>query len=87
MTARRRPDEAVILNETETRALAMRRVLWALTNHDEWLEWEDVPLLDEDGFNRLSDALDDIRNWWTEHLRDFERVEDVDSAEVEGRVS
>ena len=31
----------VVLNETETRALAMRRVLWAPTNHDEWLEWED----------------------------------------------
>lgn len=80
-------NEVVILDETETRALAMRRVLWALTNHDEWLEWGDVPLLDEDGFNRLSDAVDDIRNWWSEHLRDFERAEDVDSAHIEERVS
>jgi hypothetical protein len=71
----------------ELRLLATRRALRALKDYEQWLEWEDMPLLGEREFARLCRHVEEIGEWWGEHLREFERAEDIDSAEVEGRVS
>ena len=59
MTPAERP--LIVLTEEETIALAMRLAVRNLNDCDEWLNWEDVPLLDEDGFDRLTDAMTDVR--------------------------
>lgn len=75
------------LTEEETVALAMRLAVRNLNDCDEWLNWEDVPLLDEDGFDRLTDAMTDVRIGLERKLSRYEQEFDVDSAEIESRVS
>lgn len=77
----------IVLTEEETMALAMRLVVRHLNDTNEWLDWEDVPLLDEDGFNRLIDHVCDIRIGLERQTVAYERAADVDSREIESRVS
>jgi len=77
----------IVLTQKETELLAMRRVMWALVNAEEWLEWEDLPLLDEAGFDRVRAEVKAIEEWWVRRLMIAEREHDIDSAEVESRVS
>ena len=77
----------IVLTQKETELLAMRRVMWALVNAEEWLEWEDLPLLDEAGFDRVRAEVKAIEEWWVRRLMSAEREHDIDSAEVESRVS
>lgn len=79
--------DPIVLTQKETELLAMRRVMWALVNAEEWLEWEDLPLLDEAGFDRVRAEVKAIEEWWVRRLMRAERDHDIDSAEVESRVS
>lgn len=84
MTPAERP--LIVLTEEETIALAMRLAVRNL-NDTHWLDWEDVPLLDEDGFGRIVDAVADFCIGLARKLHTYERESDVDSAEIESRVS
>jgi hypothetical protein len=45
-------------DDTEVTALARRLIAEHLVFDNDWLDWEDVPHLDEETFNRLSRDID-----------------------------
>jgi hypothetical protein len=80
------PPDAVQLTAAETNMLALRLCIDRIDRSWDWLEWEDVPLLDEAGFDR---TLESVRGWKA-HL-DFvlnaaATADDVDPADVWERV-
>lgn len=68
-----------VLTDAEVKALARRlmsRIAW------DWprlLSWEDVPLLAEQDWTRLSDALDREAVALTARAKNADEVEDIDS--------
>lgn len=67
------------LTDAEIRALARRlmsRMAWSWTDH---LSWEDVPLLSEQEWSRLTDALDREAVALTARAGNADEAEDIDS--------
>lgn len=79
-------DEAVDLTDEEAEVLAMRIAVQHLSA-GEWLWWENVPLLSEASFVRLSKAADDLVADLWRALGRTEQSLDIDSAFVLGRSS
>jgi len=77
-------DEIVTLTRAERRALALFLVVERLA--DWCIPWEDVPYLDEDGYDRLVLALGVVVEDLGIELEDFQRVHEVDADSVWLRV-
>lgn len=51
------PDDAVVLTDDETEALAYHLLATYARWCQDWLEWEDVPMLSEFGFEKLAESV------------------------------
>lgn len=77
---------AVYLTIEETRMLAYKLCVERLANAEDWCEWEDVPMLDEQGHVLLCDAIEDVRVWLAGEVNFRARAADIDPVEVAERV-
>lgn len=77
---------AVRLDPEETQMLAYQLCVQRLADPGDWCEWEDVPMLDEQGHVLLCDAIEDVCVSLTHEMNREARANDVDPAEVLGRV-
>lgn len=77
-------NEAVNLSGEQARCLALRLATRQLAT--DWLEWEDVPMLDEASFERLVKAADHVVHNLLVKSRVLDRELEVDSAELLERV-
>lgn len=74
------PDENTLdLSGDETKALARRLVANHLYWDTDWLSWEDVPMLSEQAFARLQDAVDKITRAAPDEVDALDRAENIDS--------
>lgn len=76
-------DAAVRLDDAEVTALAKR--LLAMNAATDWLEWEDVPELEEGAFERLLDAVKAESRALAEASRNHDRASNIDSQWLLGR--
>lgn len=77
---------AITLSADETNALAMLVVVHHLEDVEEWLDWEDLPLLDADGFNQVVDAIRDQASAVSMVLTQLERATDTDARYLRSEV-
>lgn len=84
------PDEAdtpiAPLTSSERNALARELVLQRLDHPDEWINWEQVPLLSEDSHRLVVERVSDICRRLSDHYATIDALHDVDGAELLRRV-
>lgn len=74
------PTTTVTLTDEAAEALALSLTAEHLRDH--WLQWEHLPLLDEDSFNRVADAVDRLADKVREWSRLYDAVHDLDADEL-----
>ena len=78
---------AVVLEHDETVALGMLVAIRKLEDAAEWLEWEDLPQLDQDGFDMVIDAIRDQAGQMSTALGRYERANDIDARRLMSEVT
>lgn len=74
--------DTVVLTVDEAAVLALRLIVEHLHVDDEWLMWEDVPLLAEGSFEMVEEAVKSHVRQLTVGLTRQERLLDIDSAHL-----
>jgi hypothetical protein len=78
---------AIVLTDNEAAALGLLVAIRKLADVEDWLLWEDLPLLTAGGFEDVSDAVRAQSDLLRIALRKFEASTDIDSRQVYGDVS
>lgn len=81
-------DRVVRLDADEASLLAARILAFHLEGNgsfgdpDQWLDWGDLPHLDEDSFTMVLDGMKDVATELWDLVRSGEAAHDIDSAEL-----
>ena len=78
--------EVVVLSDDEMEALALFFAARAL-EVDELVIWDEVPLLAEDGCERLQETIAELANMLHKRLRGHEEQTGTNAREIHGRVT
>lgn len=70
------------LSPEETTALALRIISQQISKHDDWLQWENYPLLSEGAFGDLDRRIKEFAHEARSRSASFDHHKDIDSAEI-----
>lgn len=75
-------DDAVELTHAEATLLAKRLVARHIAHDEDWITWEDVPLLSEQAWLRLFDEVTAVGEALLDEVRRYEWANAMDSAHL-----
>jgi hypothetical protein len=75
------------LNVNEAAALALLLVARRIEDVEWWLDWEDLPNLDEYSIGLVADQMTDVARLVRSHLDLFENESDIDSRDLLSRAT